>query len=71
MKVEKTEQEVGYVPLSSALMMEVPLKLWQTSTRLHGAISQKTAIFILADVRHSNPTKLTMVGEEFQNMHSS
>jgi hypothetical protein len=33
-----------------------PLKRWQTHTSLHGATTQKTAIFILAAVRTSNPT---------------
>jgi hypothetical protein len=32
-----------------------PLKRWQTSTRLHGATTQKTAIFVLTAVRTSNP----------------
>jgi hypothetical protein len=35
-----------------ALMMEAA----KTSTRLHGAATQKTAIFILTAVRTSNPT---------------
>jgi hypothetical protein len=35
---------------------QVPLKR-KTSTRLHGATTRKTAIFILATVRTSNPTK--------------
>jgi hypothetical protein len=41
-----------------ALMMEAarPLKRWQTSTRLRGATTQKTAIFIFTAVRTSNPT---------------
>jgi hypothetical protein len=34
-----------------ALMMEVPLKPQSTSTRLHGATSQKAVIFILTAVR--------------------
>lgn len=32
-----------------------------TSTRLHGAISQKTAIFIFADMRTSDPTDYSEV----------
>jgi hypothetical protein len=34
------------------------LKRWQTSTRLHGATTQKTAIFVLTAVRTSNPISL-------------
>jgi hypothetical protein len=32
-----------------------PLKRWYNSTRLHGATTQKTAIFILIAVKTSNP----------------
>jgi hypothetical protein len=34
---------------------------WWTSTRLHGATTQKTAIFILTAVRTSNPTYVRCV----------
>jgi hypothetical protein len=36
---------------------QVPLKCQQTSTRLHGATTQKTAILVRAAFRTSNPTK--------------
>jgi hypothetical protein len=39
---------------------QVPLKHQKTSTRVHSATAQKTAIFILAAVRISNPTKSWM-----------
>jgi hypothetical protein len=32
-----------------------PLKCWKTSTRLYGATTQKTAIFVLTTVRTKNP----------------
>jgi hypothetical protein len=34
---------------------------WHTSARLHGATTQKTAIFVLTTVRTSNPTKVTLL----------
>jgi hypothetical protein len=38
-----------------------PLKRWQTSTRLHGAKTQKTSIFIFTAVRTSNPSYLLLI----------
>jgi hypothetical protein len=35
-----------------------PTKRWWTSTRLHGAATQKTAFFVLTAVRTSNLTKI-------------
>jgi hypothetical protein len=37
-------------------MQQAPLKRRYNFTRLYGAITQKTAIFMLATVRTSNPT---------------
>jgi hypothetical protein len=37
------------------------------STRLHGATSQKIALFIVTDMRTSNPTKCLLISDRYPN----
>jgi hypothetical protein len=46
--------------------MEAPLKRRETSTTLHGAGPQKTAIFILAAVRRENLLNFTWFSQFLQ-----
>jgi ABC-type transporter Mla maintaining outer membrane lipid asymmetry ATPase subunit MlaF len=44
----------GFLNLRGRCRQEIPSKRWELFSKLHGVIFQKTALFIVTDVRTSN-----------------